>query len=136
MPDVRRGECRVFVAAGKGGHQRIVPVAPTFFESLGRYLDDERPINSLTDRVFVVLKRPRRGKALSAAGLDEILSGARARGGLPHATCHELRHTCFTRLRESGTALEAIQAQAGHASIESTRICLHLANDWLIGEYS
>jgi len=32
-------------------------------------------------------------------------------------------------------ALEAIQAQAGHASIESTRIYLHLANDWLSGEY-
>ena len=27
--------------------------------------------------------------------------------------------------------LEAIQAQAGHASIDSTRIYLHLANDWL-----
>jgi site-specific recombinase XerC len=32
-------------------------------------------------------------------------------------------------------ALEAIQAQAGHASIESTRIYLHLANDWLAGKY-
>jgi integrase len=31
--------------------------------------------------------------------------------------------------------LEAIQAQAGHASIESTRVYLHLANDWLAGEY-
>ena len=30
---------------------------------------------------------------------------------------------------------QAIQAQAGHASIESTRIYLHLANDWLSGEY-
>ena len=28
-------------------------------------------------------------------------------------------------------ALEAVQAQAGHRSIESTRIYLHLANDWL-----
>ena len=32
-------------------------------------------------------------------------------------------------------ALEAIQAQAGHASIESTRIYLHLADDWLAGQY-
>jgi integrase/recombinase XerD len=30
--------------------------------------------------------------------------------------------------------LEAIQAQAGHRSIESTRIYLHLANDWLAGQ--
>ena len=33
-------------------------------------------------------------------------------------------------------ALEAVQAQAGHRSIESTRIYLHLANDWLAGEYA
>jgi integrase/recombinase XerD len=32
-------------------------------------------------------------------------------------------------------SLEALQAQAGHASIDSTRIYLHLANDWLAGEY-
>jgi integrase/recombinase XerD len=134
--DVHPGERRVFVSAGKGGHQRIVPVAATFFEHLGHYFDLERPDGSSTDHVFVVLKGSNRGNPLSAAGLDEILSGARKRAGLVHATCHELRHTCFTRLRESGMALEAIQAQAGHASIESTRIYLHLANDWLIGEYS
>jgi len=32
-------------------------------------------------------------------------------------------------------ALEAVQAQAGHASIETTRIYLHLADDWLADEY-
>src|SRR5215472_14282228 len=32
-------------------------------------------------------------------------------------------------------ALEAVQAQAGHASIESTRIYLHLADDWLAAQY-
>ena len=78
---------------------------------------------------------PRRGKPLSAEGLDEILDGARRRSGLVHAPCHELRHTCLTRLREAGMALEAVQAQAGHASIESTRIYLHLADDWLASQY-
>jgi integrase len=85
--------------------------------------------------VFVVLKGPRRGLPLSAEGLDEILDGARRRAGLAHATCHQLRHTCLTRLREAGMALEAVQAQAGHASIESTRVYLHLANDWLADQY-
>ena len=98
-------------------------------------LTDERPAAARTDRVFVVLKGPRRGLPLSAEGLDEVLAGARRRAGLEHATCHELRHTCLTRLREAGMALEAVQAQAGHASIESTRIYLHLADDWLAAQY-
>ena len=72
---------------------------------------------------------------LSAAGLDEVIDGARQRSGVPRLTCHMLRHTCLTRLREQGMSLEALQAQAGHASIDSTRIYLHLTNDWLVGEY-
>jgi integrase len=135
LEDINAGERRVFVAEGKGGRQRVVPISGRFFDALGDYLGDERPRTAATDRVFVVLKGPNRGKPLSSAGLDEILDGARARAGLTRATCHQLRHTCFTRLREAGMALEAIQAQAGHASIESTRIYLHLANDWLEKEY-
>jgi integrase/recombinase XerD len=110
-------------------------VSPRFFDALAAYLQAERPPAAGTDRVFVVLKGQRRGLPLTAAGLDEVLSGARGRAGIAHLTCHQLRHTCFTRLREAGMALEAIQAQAGHRSIESTRIYLHLANDWLAGEY-
>jgi integrase len=113
----------------------VVPAANRFFGALGAYLHDERPAGADTDRVFVVLKGPRRGLPLSAEGLDEILAGARKRAGLEHATCHELRHTCLTRLREAGMALEAVQAQAGHRSIESTRVYLHLASDWLADQY-
>jgi integrase/recombinase XerD len=133
--DVNAGERRLFIARGKGGRERIVPVSTRFFEALGDYLEVERPDEAVTEACFVVLKGPRRGLPLSPAGLDEVLDGARARAGLPRLTCHQLRHTCLTRLRERGMALEALQAQAGHASIESTRIYLHLANDWLAGEY-
>jgi integrase/recombinase XerD len=135
LADVNIGERRLFITEGKGGRQRIVPISSRFFATLGAYIDEERPRTSATERLFVVLKGSRRGWPLSADGLDEILEGACARAGLPHLSCHQLRHTCFTRLREAGMALEAIQAQAGHASIESTRIYLHLANDWLAGEY-
>jgi integrase len=134
LKDLSPGERRVFVSAGKGGHQRVVPISPRFFASLAAYLTEERPPTE-TDRVFVVLKGPRRGAPLSAAGLDEIVRSARQRAGLPELTCHQLRHTCFTRLRQAGMALEAIQAQAGHRSIESTRVYLHLTDAWLAEEY-
>jgi site-specific recombinase XerD len=135
LGDLQVAARRVFIAEGKGGHQRQIPVSGRFFASVARYLNSERPVDADTDHVFVVLKGPRRGRPLSAAGLDQVLDSARMRAGLAQATCHQLRHTCLTRLREAGMALEAVQAQAGHASIESTRIYLHLADDWLASQY-
>ncbi len=113
LDDVRAGEKQLFVADGKGGHQRLVPVSPRFFQHLGAYLDTERPTGADTDAVFLVLKRPHRGRPLSAKGLEQVLASARDRAGLSHGSCHQLRHTCLTRLRQAGMALEAVQAQAG-----------------------
>jgi hypothetical protein len=64
---------------------------------------------SLDGSGVVVLKGRTRGGPLSVEGLDEILGNTRARAGLTHGTCHELRHTSFTRLREAGVAIEALQ---------------------------
>ena len=136
LGDLRPGEGRVFIREGKGGHQRLVPISSRFFRSVSAYLSSERPVESSTERLFVVLKGPRRGEPLTADGLDEIVRYTRGRIRLSHCTCHELRHTCLTRLREAGMALEAIQAQAGHRSIETTRIYLHLSNEWLADEYA
>lgn len=135
LVDIQVAERSLFIAEGKGGHQRMVPISNAFFTSVGEYLRLERPGGSPTDRVFVALKGPSRGRGLSADGMDVIMRGARQRAGLERATCHQLRHTCLTRLREAGMALEAVQAQAGHVSIESTRVYLHLTNDWLANEY-
>jgi site-specific recombinase XerD len=135
LGDIQVPERSLFVAEGKGGHQRVIPISNTFFASVGDYLRHERPSGIETEKVFVTLKGPNRGEAMTADGVDNILQAAKTRAGLRRATCHQLRHTCLTRLREAGMELEAVQAQAGHASIESTRIYLHLSDDWLADEY-
>jgi integrase len=135
LVDVQVPQRSLFIAEGKGGHHRVVPISNMFFVAVGDYLRWERPANAPTDRVFVTLKGPTRGQPLSVDGVDAIMRAARDRAGLGRATCHQLRHTCLTRLREAGMELEAVQAQAGHASIESTRIYLHLTDEWLAGEY-
>ena len=81
--------------------------------SEGPYQVSSRPETSSTRRVG------NSSGPSSAKGVEVVLSAARRRAGLDHATCHELRHTCLTRLREAGMALEAVQAQAGHLSIEA-----------------
>lgn len=136
ISDLRPGEGRVFVQNGKGGHQRFAFISKRFFRTTAAYIEHERPTDASTDALFVCLKGPRHGEPLSEDGLEEIVRAARLRAGLLHATCHELRHTCFTRLREAGMTLEAIQVQAGHRSIETTRVYVHLADEWLADEYA
>jgi integrase/recombinase XerD len=78
LTDVHPCEKRVFIAEGKGGHQRIVPVSGRFFTTVASYLDNERPRDVHTDRVFVVLKGRRR------PAVDSLRVGrGRGRGPAP-----------------------------------------------------
>jgi integrase/recombinase XerD len=68
LGDIQVPERSLFVAEGKGGHQRVIPISNTFFASVGDYLRHERPRDCETDRVFVTLKGPNRGKAMTPDG--------------------------------------------------------------------
>jgi integrase len=124
----------VFVREGKGGRQRICCVAQLFFQVVRRYQDHERPPTE-TAQLFVVLKGPRRGQPLSVSGLNTIIAHHRRLAQTPDLNCHRLRHTCLTLLREAGMSLEALQQQAGHQNINTTRVYLHLTNQALRDEY-
>ncbi len=71
LHDVRVGERRVSIANGKGGHQRLIPISSRFFTTLADYLDHERPPDAGTDRVFLVLKGPNRGRAAVVAAVQD-----------------------------------------------------------------
>jgi site-specific recombinase XerC len=87
VPGLRLGDLhvagrRVFIAEGKGGRPRPVPVSGRFFAAVAACLDAERPPGAGTGRVFVVLKGPGRGQPLTAKGVEVVLSAARRRAGL------------------------------------------------------
>ena len=50
LADVRWAERRLFIADGKGGHQRVVPISSRFFVTVRAYLDIERPADAETVR--------------------------------------------------------------------------------------
>jgi hypothetical protein len=66
--------------------------------------------------------------------MEEILSAARCRAGLEHATCHELRHTCLTSFNR-GMSLEAIAALPGHRSLDMTLRYAKIARRTVADEY-
>ncbi len=134
LKDIDFGQRTLTVREGKGGHQRVVAISDTGLQELINYLNEERPA-SRSDKVFLVMKGKNRGQPLTVAALDTIIEYHRQKADTPGVQCHRMRHTCFTRLRQGGMSLEALQAQAGHSSINTTRIYLHLCPRELQEEY-
>lgn len=132
--DVDFGQRTLTVREGKGGYQRVVAISDTGLQELISYLNKERPAGG-SDRVFLVMKGQHRGQPLTVAALDTIIEYHREKAGTPGVQCHRMRHTCFTRLRQGGMSLEALQAQAGHRSVATTRVYLHLCPRELQQEY-
>ncbi len=135
LEDVHFGRRTLFVRDGKGGRQRLVAISDTGLKEVLTYMDKERPPSPST-HIFLVLKGPHRGQPLKIKALDTIVWYHKQQANTPGVQCHRLRHTCFTRLRQGGMSLEALQAQAGHASIATTRVYLHLCPKELQQEYS
>ena len=130
--DVQIADRRLVIVAGKGGHHRVVPAANSFFDALGDYLHDERPSNaghrsgvrgvegSATREAAVrgrVGRNPRRRPPPRRAGSCE----------LPRAATHLPDPAAGGRHGVGGGAGPSRTT----ASLESTRIYLHLTNDWL-----
>ena len=63
LGDLRLGEWRVLIREGKGGHERLVPLSPTFFATVARYMDHERP----GDDERLALRRAQRSTSRPAA---------------------------------------------------------------------
>jgi integrase/recombinase XerD len=134
LEDIDFGQRTLTVKEGKGGHRRVVAISDTGLKELISYLNKERPASG-SDRVFLVMKGRNRGLPMTVGALDTIIEYHREKANTPGIQCHRLRHTCFTRLRQAGMSLEALQAQAGHRNITTTRIYLHLCPRELQQQY-
>jgi integrase len=140
LGDLDWGGKQVFVQRGKGGRQRYAMAPEPAWAALKAYLETERPdppagAPAEEAPVFVALHGPRRGRPLTAAGVQSLFRHHRRRAGAPNVTPHRLRHTCGTELHRAGLPLEFLQEQLGHRRLDSTRLYVHLSNERLRAAY-
>jgi len=126
----------VFVRKGKGCKERYVPVTDGNLHYLTEYLQDGR--NLLLDRnqfgtesFFINQFGESCSDQALSARLDRLAKNSGS-GSLQSKkpTLHTLRHSIATHLLQSGMEIEMIQKFLGHASLESTQIYTHLANEF------
>lgn len=119
---------------GKGGKERVLPFSASVRQALTRYFDYERPeVNH--SRCFVVLKGPRSGKPMTAAGLRTLFRHRRKILHMEAANPHKFRHTFCTNMIRQGVSLAVVQRLMGHSDIEVTMGYVHLNIDDVAREY-
>jgi integrase/recombinase XerD len=131
--DWARGILTIRPEITKGGRMRYVPVQACVLHLVRHYIEGDR--RSLiaayggddAGPIFVSASTRNPGRPLSVGAFDEIMERVRALVGLPALTPHTLRHQRCTMLKRAGVSLDDIALFAGHKSIITTRLYIHLA---------
>ncbi len=115
--DWRAGEV---VVCGKGSQRERLPLPADVGDALASYLRRGRPLSAEGRAAFVRVKAPHR--ALTPAGVSQVVIAAGDRAGLGHVNAHRLRHTAATELLRSGAPLVEIGQLLRHRSQQTTAI--------------
>lgn len=125
----------IFVRKGKGCKERYVPVTDGNLSYITEYLQDGRNFllarnQSGTESFFINQFGGSCSDQALSARLDRLVKNSGSAGlQRKKPTLHTLRHSIATHLLQSGMEIELIQKFLGHASLESTQIYTHLANE-------
>jgi len=110
------GEVRV---KGKGGKERVVPVATAAREAVELYVRTERAaILNARDVRETALFLGSKGARLTTAGVRDMF---RKQLGTVHRP-HRLRHACATHMLRNGAGIVVLRDLLGHRGIGTTRI--------------
>ncbi len=120
VSDIDPQRMLVRVRQGKGGKDRLVPLAPRVLELLRAYWKRQRP------RPWLFPARHQQ-TPLPATTLQKTFKLVGRQSGIPKdASIHTLRHCYATHLLERGVSLRVIQALLGHQSPRTTARYTHL----------
>jgi integrase len=106
---------------GKGDKDRMIPLSPRTGSLLKTYLEVERP-NTKEEKLFVLLKGPRRGQAMTVPGLRSLFRYHRKRSKVTKANAHRWRHTFGSDMAAAGISLPSLMKLMGHADIQTTML--------------
>jgi site-specific recombinase XerD len=111
----------------KTRRERVVPYSPPTGDLLTAYLRRRREISRDRGLLFVSESRRNRGKPISIWAWSKVVERISDRCGVLEFTTHTSRHLCLTDLARANWDVHEIAAFAGHRSIQTTLLYIHLS---------
>jgi len=122
--DIDLSSRQVTIRRGKGGKDRVVPLAAKAAQVLEKYLEEHRArLIRSTGKEDGYLFLNDRGNKLSQHWPTWLLRKYLKKCGIKkHVTTHTWRHTCATHLLRNRASIRIIQELLGHESLTTTQI--------------
>jgi integrase len=111
----------------KGRRDRIVPYSAASGALLARYLDHRRTFAQKRGPLFLSESRRNYSAPISIWSWSKIVLRIARRAEVSRFTTHTLRHLCLTDLARAGWDIHEIATFAGHRSVQTTLLYIHLS---------
>ncbi len=120
-------QIRVRAEHTKNGLERVVGYSSVTSRFLEAYLPQRRTLSSTHGPLFLSESRRNFAGPLSLIMWSKIVEGLAERAGVPRFTTHTPRHLRLTHLARSHMDLHQIATYAGHRSLQTTMLYIHLS---------
>jgi len=104
-----------------------VPYSAASGVLLAGYLDHRRTFGQKRGRPFLSESRRNYSAPISIWSWSKIVLRVARRAAVPRFTTHTLRHLCLTDLARAGWDIHEIATFAGHRSVQTTLLYIHLS---------
>ncbi len=111
----------------KGRQDRVVAYSVTTSELYSAYLACRRKLGNNRGPLFLSESRRNRAHPITIWSWSKTVRRIAIRAGIPQFSTHTLRHLCLTDLARAGWDLHEIALFAGHKSVRSTLLYIHLS---------
>ena len=123
---------RIRLEVTKNRRERVVPYSLATSELFSQYLRIRRELSRERGRLFLSESCRNYGKPISIWTWSKTIARIAERCNLPRFTPHTLRHLCLTDLARANWDIHEIAAFAGHRSVQTTTLYIHLSGRDLV----
>lgn len=125
--DPAHREVRIRAEVTKGRTERRVRYTEETGKLLAAYVSQRRAMGRSNRQLFLSESSRNRGKPISIWSWSKVIAGIAERARLPQFTTRTPRHLRLTDLARAEMDIHDIAAYAGHRSIQTTLLYIHLS---------